>query len=465
MKKIFSFLLLTLICFSLLACSAEPSIQEDIQQEEPAVDMDGYEFLILQEYKVVDPFGYKETTIYADEMLARFDRLEQKYNCLINVSNDGGGDADLLKYVQANLSVGENIGEALYAVNSNMNAVFAYAGYLYPLTDVKEFLNYENSEKFGSAKLLEMSMLNSIPYTVYAVSLPEKVEAAIVFSIFVINENLIKNYNLTDPREFVEQGSWSFDKLTEILPTYHIKEGELEYKALGTTKDYFVKNAVLSNGVKYIQMVDDVISTDIYTDKAINAINYAKNVFDLYSDDLMIEPNYWTKQVLNAFKRGELVMGMICTPEIQSDIATAVDNFGIVPFPCGPDVEYGEWGADVMCAQGMSIFMNAESPEYAATLIDECLSPIEGEETLEDRVSAAMRKTYFDERDAKIMMTLLNKARYNYWTVGGNDFWTNAGNAISKSTGAEIVQKYGASIEKVVEKYISTNYDYMSAHE
>lgn len=62
-------------------------------------------------------------------------------------------------------------------------------------------------------------------------------------------------------------------------------------------------------------------------------------------------------------------------------------------------------------------------------------------------------------------MALLNNARYNYWTVGGNDFRTNAGNAISRSTGAEIVQKYGKSIEKVVEKYISMNFDYMSAHE
>jgi hypothetical protein len=62
------------------------------------------------------------------------------------------------------------------------------------------------------------------------------------------------------------------------------------------------------------------------------------------------------------------------------------------------------------------------------------------------------------------MMTLLNNARYSYWTVGGKSFRTNAGNAISRSTGAEIVQKYGKSTEKIVEKYISINFDYMSAH-
>ena len=92
--------------------------------------------------------------------------MEKAYNCTITIDNQGAyGDASN-NYVVSNLSVGENIGDIFYIAGNNYIANLAYGGYLTPLTDLKDIIDYEDSKKYGSPALLECAMYESIPYAV-----------------------------------------------------------------------------------------------------------------------------------------------------------------------------------------------------------------------------------------------------------------------------------------------------------
>ena len=215
--------------------------------------------------------------------------------------------------------------------------------------------------------------------------------------------------------------------------------------------------------MSFIDLLDGIVKTDIYSDKSIKAIDWARKIVNNYSDSLIWDNYDWTR-CWDYFVKGDTVMTLTATTLVIDRIAKEMNDFGVVPFPCGPDTEYGRWSADVLAAPGMSIFATAKEPEYAAHIINRLFEPFEGLKTKQDLIDYSMRSTFFDQRDANLMMEMINYARYNYWTVGGDDFWLSAAGAIKKSTGIEIVQKFGNKIETVVEKYISKNYDYMSAH-
>jgi hypothetical protein len=160
LKKVIAIILMfAFFAVMLSSCGQSGEEPEEIESTEPQIDMGGYYCKILQETKTIDPFTYPENTVFADTMLKRISDVEGMFNCDIDLSNEGDADQALLKYVMSNMAAGTDIGEMIFSSNSNMGANFAYAGYLYPLTELKDILDYENSEKYGGSNILELQCM------------------------------------------------------------------------------------------------------------------------------------------------------------------------------------------------------------------------------------------------------------------------------------------------------------------
>jgi hypothetical protein len=448
------------VFFVLAGCnSAETDEKKSDVPEEPKIDMGGYECLILQDKDIVDPFRYKEGTLFADTVLARISEIETNYNCKITLGYQGANN-DLSSYVTANMGAGSYIGEMLHSMDSNVASNIAYAGYFYPLTELKDIIDYSDSEKYGGANILEVAMLNSIPYTVSPMMWPEKQSTWVTY-VFVANSNLMKQYGFNDPREYIEQKNWTWDSFEECIKNMTVTEGEKKIYSLHAFPNHMAKNAVLSNGVSGITEVDGAVKTDIYGDNCIDALNWAKRILTDYKDNIDIKGSGWP-DTYNSFLNNECMMTMTSTGLVTTNIVYEIDEFALLPFPCGPKGTYGRWAGVFEAAEGIGIFTNANEPEYAAHIINELYKPFEGLETYDKLVDYYAQNVFFDRSDAEIYLDVGKYARYSYWTVGGDNFWGSVGSQLMNKSGAELVQKYGPQLEAVVEKYIGTNYDYMS---
>jgi ABC-type glycerol-3-phosphate transport system substrate-binding protein len=305
-------------------------------------------------------------------------------------------------------------------------------------------------------------MLNNIPYIVSPVAWPEKQPNGCTYLV-VINEAIIKQYDFTDPRELVEQGQWTWNKFEELLPQYTIKDGEHTTYAFHGFPHFIAKMAVLSNGVRIVDEVDGALKTDIYGEKAIDALNWVKKIINDNKDYVITKGGTW-EESYTPFVNGETVMCLTNTGSVVTKVSFKVDDFGIVPFPCGPQGEYGKWASVLEGVEGAGILVNAEEPEYAAHIISEMFEPFEGYEGREGLLNYYTKQILYDKRDAETYLDISKYGRYSYWPVGGDSFWGSVSNGIKSQTGSELVQKYGPQLEKVVDEYISTNYEYIKDH-
>lgn len=87
---------------------------------------------------------------------------------------------------------------------------------------------------------------------------------------------MLKQYEFTAPRELVEQGQWTWSKFEELLPMFTLQEGERTTYVCHSFPHFLAKMTVLSNGVRIVYEVDGVLKTDIYSDKAVNALCWVK---------------------------------------------------------------------------------------------------------------------------------------------------------------------------------------------
>ena len=450
-----------LLCIGLLlvGCGGADTEKDIVVEEVPKIDMGGYECLILQDKDIVDPFRYKEGTLFADTALERVSEIETAYNCGISLGFQGT-DAALTSYISANMSAGSYVGEMLHSMDANIASNISYAGYFYPLTELKEFVDYSDSEKYGGANILEVSMLNSIPYTVSPMMWPEKQSTWVTY-VFVANSELIKQNGFSDPREYIEQKNWTWDTFEECIKTMTVTDGENKIYSLHAAPQYIAKNAVFSNGISGIAEIDGVVKTDIYNDNCIDALNWAKNLLTNYKDNIDLRGTGWPDS-FNYFVNGECMMTMTSTGIVTSEIVYKMDEFAILPFPCGPKGTYGRWAGVFEAAEGMGIFVNANEPNYAARILSDFYEPFEGLETYDKLINYYKDNVFFNRSDAEIYLDVGKYARYSYWTVGGDNFWGNVGGQLMNKSGSELVKQYGPLLEDVIDKYISTNYTYMS---
>jgi hypothetical protein len=111
--------------------------------------------------------------------------------------------------------------------------------------------------------------------------------------------------------------------------------------------------------------------------------------------------------------------------------------------------------------EAVGILSNAEEPEYAAHIINKLLDPFE-----EYKDKEGLKKYYetlfHDPRDIDVYFDIDKYSSHAYFPVGGYDFATAAANNILKKTPAEIIQTYAPAFDKIIEKYIAPNYDFIT---
>ena len=290
-----------------------------------------------------------------------------------------------------------------------------------------------------------------------------------VSNIIAVNEKYISNLVTTDPRDYYENGEWTWDTFGNCLQLYAHTDAlsnEFVY-AFGSCYEYgrlFMLMA-MSNGCDFITIKDDGTYTlGYFSQNAIDAYNQVADwMFGATAGSFNME-----EKNLNQFIEGKSVMTLIDAYQVLSSsesIAYKMEQFGIVPFPCGPgaatpyDYRTSYESADFTIA----IPTTAKDAEVSALVIDAIYEPFEGYETEDDILEYLKRNYFADERDAEffIDITKQNHVYYHDHQHGLSEMFSQlaGNNAISRCV-ESFEKRYYTIVDKYVIPIYSTIYQY-----
>lgn len=410
--------LLLVVLLVLCSCqSSEPEIIPEYSSDRVGIDLDGYTLKWGWAKSGNDNddnvFGYIPGTALADTALERMKEIQSSLNCVIEMEYKGFGT------IGGNMQGAILSGTQLYDLMTNesfQTLGYVRAGYF---TGLSSLIDVSKTDKWGTPGMLQSVIYEDDVYSVVPYAWPELLYTTFGCPI-VVNEDLISQYGHEDPREFVEEGTWTWDKFEESLHAYTVNDGERTIYGMGAHTPYYSMLMFLSNGVTLTEYTDKGIECGLYTDAGIQAMERAQSIRYQTCKDCFHSNE--STSVVSDFLNGEMVLvvtnsgGILGTTDA---IMYKMSNVGIIPFPQGPNAVpgvYPSYHETLLYVTGIPV--NAKDAEAAATILDRMFEPFEGYETKDDIISYLAGQVFFDERDARVFVNMLENTEYGYQNDG-----------------------------------------------
>ena len=454
MKKVISLLILSAIILSVFtACSpAEVNLLSFMDNSDTTLDLKGKTVTICAEGEVnTQLFEQKANTTMYDAIINRLGEFEKKYNCNIDFA-EIEGSPNGIELLQTLASTGESKIDVIYGHGYNKIGKLAYGGILYPLTDLRDYIDYTNSEKFGSAGLIESAMVKGIPYAVQPV---QWVGFANSFAFHLVwNTAKFAQFGLPNLHEYYENKTWTFDNFEKLFDDYTAVATE-EVDLIAFQKGYFALTSLYANGVKMCDYNGSEFYCDIEDEKALYAADWALNLFRTY-EPIITEVGSWEN---DGFVNENVLLQPVQVADATLGLPYRVDfEFSLMPFPSGPDANYGEWANLVEAIRGFGISKFSDVPEIAALLIDDLCNPFE-EVTPSGLATYYAEQVFFNPLDVDILLDV-GKYTRNFYSVDNETLWDFKDEFHKKNaTAAQIITSYKDRIATLVEEYIRPNFE------
>ncbi len=449
-------ILALLACLALVftaGCAEAPQLLEFMPESTDERNLDGSEIKLLWT-SYVSAADYAIDTPQYDAYMKRLANTEKEFNCKI-ITGEVLEDVNLSLDVMAGAyCVDIVLGGPIDLVESNM---------MYPLNGFDGLLDpYE--EKFGGLRYLEMGMVKGTPYLVTPTMWPGFEPKGFVLAY---NRTMFNEYGLTDLHEYYENESWTYNTFENefIAKTYVQDRNGDPIITFGTDGTDYYQCLMFSNDVRFVKVKDDgTLVADPNSQSFRNALEWGQNLFKNYGermeDDMEThhQPEYLSQKMLvTTAYDAQVTTGIIAYNEM------ATFETGIMPFPCGPDAEYGKWH-QYTDPYGFGIPITAEYPEAAAMIIDYISEPFEqfgGEAGLFDFYASNIFST---ELDAKIFIEASKSPYVNYIGRGDREM-----NTVREGIGDvtvtpnrslnEAINKHLGILTSAIEKYMIPNYN------
>jgi ABC-type glycerol-3-phosphate transport system substrate-binding protein len=459
LKRFLLLFIVVLLTFSFTGCNSGRDAEKDAGNVEEAVQIDlkGEEFIILQDTPLSGYFRYKEDTLFSDEALKRMNDTAASLNCKLTLQELTGGFEGAAKAILNSLAVGEAPGDIYYGDSAGIVSA-AKGGGLLPLTDMSEIIDLNNTVKFGTANLLEMMMFDSKPYAVVPALWPDRLPG--VSELLVVNNDIVTGkLGLPDMREYIENKTWDWVKFEEMIKACTFDDNGTQIYGIAIDKPILAELAILNNGAKLISENDGLYTTELTSDKTIDALTWAAKLCNDNKDC------FAKGQVTDAFLNKQAAMGAMSNWFIMSNVIYEFENYSIMPFPTGPKADsFDAWKTRYTSHVGVSILLNSKDTEASAHIINGLLEPLDSFPTQEDLKNYYAKQVFFDKRDADILFKTAENTVYDYNRVGGFEIFTSFGSSLSSKSAAEMIDTYISKFNTVLEEYVVPNYEYMSTH-
>lgn len=448
------------ICL-ITACSGSESdelFDHSYDTSEVTNDMGGYSLL----YKLGGDagqlgdgcLGYANGTPLEDEARTRLTDVQSKMNCTIKIDVDPETYA---AYVTASTS-GTYYGDAIWMQSDGFRDIAEFGG-MVGITGL-DAIDYTNTEKWGNSNILEVFYVKDDLYGLLPCLWPEKADS-FIDDPMVVNENLIARLSVPDPRDYIENGDWTWNKFIEVLPTYYAEEGgEVKHYGLAASRSNLSFMMLYSDGIRMLEKntAGNYVFC-MYTDKGFLAMNKTNEIIGgdvAYTfKDIGIEAFVDDGAVLGCFS-GRSIIG----PNAQ--VANEMDNFGVLSFPVGPDAEPGYKFSvyhNLEGSLGLSVF--AKDIDATAAIIDAIYEPISDINSTQDLIGYLRKNYFFDDRDADNYIGMVQGTVYDYFHYGFISILGGYGSDTKPAS--QYIESSRNAIDKVVNEQIIPSYDAINA--
>ena len=190
---------------------------------------------------------------------------------------------------------------------------------------------------------------------------------------------------------------------------------------------------------------------------ALHALEFYKNLNTEYEEKIRISNERWN---ILEFIYGNSLMALVTSRDVTTgEIAYKSEfDYGIMPFPSGPDAVYGEWAQTVTRTRGFSIFKSVNDPEIPAHVISKLCDPFEElGGSRESLISYYAESVFLNPIDAEVYFAVDRNVRFDYDDFGLIRVFEEMHNALKTKSAQEILQTYEPRIRAIYDKDIKPN--------
>lgn len=277
LKKILSIGLAALILLSFAGCGSkdDPAAGKDGESEQTKdySMLEGYVFKLQQQKNPESVlYCYDLETPVGDTMKSHFAKVEADLGVTFEITSHAE-EATL----QTEMAAGSCTAEVINSSGNNRLFTYADAGLLESYNNYLDTIDYLNSTKYGYPNQLECAMIASEAYAICPTLWPETV--SISNGIIIFNGDILTELDLGDPRQYLEDQSWTWDTFLQLITDATHQSGEDKVYGYCTNAIETAHLALLSNGVQTIIKDGESIGTDLTSQKCIDAIEFVQNLY------------------------------------------------------------------------------------------------------------------------------------------------------------------------------------------
>ena len=354
--------------------------------------------------------GYEPGTVMGDLAMKRIKDVQNDLNCKFDIVYFSG-DSPYTGFTMYN-STGSYFCDIFCGVSDRFRQSMK-AGALKGLSELEDYLDYRNEEKWGRRNILEVLYWEDDVFGLIPMLWPTS--SVSYQGMTIINEDLIASVGADDPRDLYENRQWTWATFRDCLERYYVKEGN-EVKHYALTSQYtgdLGQVYVLSNGYRLaVKGKDGKYQSGMHDPRVITAMNEAL--------DIAYGPLSYTIDVnvndVDSMLAGNTVLGVLHAAEYMNRIVKNMPNFGVITWPSGPDVEPGFIATNHMNLERAIVLSRfSPYPEATAAALNALYEPFE-EYPDTDAVKEFLFKTYFfDRRDADLYYDMFLNSQYSYF--------------------------------------------------
>lgn len=462
LKKVLSLSLASILAMSAVtSCSKTQDLLAFIGSEAAGTDFEGYNLKILD---MVSETGYtfleyKENTAIYDALLQHIESIEKEKNCIITFTPSSHKKiSDIVAMAAAdNLNA-----DAIYGAHLDLKEL-ARGGVSLSANEFQNIVDIKNFEKYGTPSVQEVNSYKGNIIALSPLSWPTIQPSSIDLLIF--NMDNISRYGKAAPQEHLENDAWNWKALETVISDYYVQDPENPIYSLTCRSFDLLRLLCFGNGVSMTYKdVDGMVKSGFGTPEMMEAIDFYNKLSTENYEKFAIKPDIdpsWD-DLINSFAKSQNSMACLITPALlYSTIAYDVGNYSVMPFPTGPNGEYGLWPSVLEGISGFAVLKSSYDSENAFKVIDIICNPIKGYETKELRLDFLMENIFYNRSDAEIATTAYQNGTYSYWadTIGSSrtdDLWRELALNYTKSA-AEILSKNEEMFNSLITEYMTPN--------
>ena len=478
-KRVGSLLLVFAMIFALVACggggqtgegksggNAPGSSASDpgqfVMPDRPVDETEGKTYIIVQHSGELDPFGYKENSLFAMQALERISSVQETYGCELKFSTVPYTD-DYSARIQS-LVYSNNGGDLIFSHNqAQLRKTLGTGGetsYMQDLLALDHIINFWDMEKWGNITARETMIAGG---TFYGVAPALWINyTPLPYYQLVYNKDLIKQFDCDDPQELWEQKAWDRDSMLDIITSCYDDSGADPIWGMTATLTHMMRATYLTTG-KPTVIIDSINADDsvnwsrgLDSADAKEALSWLQDALNNYAQYFNNGQESWATWASHEpLIAGQTVFALTRPSDLFDSIVVEMESFGLSVWG-GADANVMSGYYENSSAVAIPVF--AQSATHSAFLMADIFEGL-GENTTQQDVIDYYLNNYFESAlDVEFLLrTGADNLQYSYWPNGGGDVWPQMATAFLTTNVATLIQKNGNVIDTCINDHMVPN--------